>query len=90
MTPDRIVAASRSIRPSRSKLAPGDTASNLGGGGGGGGVPLGERIQSIPESVARMSVAIPTGLAAPEATPLPVTPMIVLGIVSFVLLQSFQ
>lgn len=77
--PTGRVSFSHSVRPSRSRLAPGDATPNLSGGGG---VPLAERIQSIPESVARMSIAIPTGLAQPEATPLPVVSMIVLGIVS--------
>ncbi|KAG9097281.1 hypothetical protein FRC06_007738, partial [Ceratobasidium sp. 370] len=77
--PPRRVSFSRSVRPSRSKLG-GDTTPLATPSLGGGGVPLGERIQSIPESVARMSVAIPTGLPQPEATPLPVVPMVVLSI----------
>jgi hypothetical protein len=79
--PPLRVSFSHSVRPSRSKLGADITplgTPHLGSGG----VPLGERVHSIPESTARMSVAIPTGLSQPEATPLPLVPMIVLGIVS--------
>ncbi|KAG8703228.1 hypothetical protein FRC08_003000 [Ceratobasidium sp. 394] len=79
--PPRRVSFSRSTRLPKSKAA-GDTTPLATPSLGGGGVPLGERIQSIPESVARISVAIPTGLPQPEASPLPVVPMIVLSIVS--------
>ncbi|KAG8734812.1 hypothetical protein FRC12_018344 [Ceratobasidium sp. 428] len=77
--PPKQVSFSRSVRPSRSKFG-GDATPLATLYLGGGGVPLGERIQSIPESVARMSIAIPTALSQPEATPLPVVPMIVLSI----------
>ncbi|KAG9124286.1 hypothetical protein FRC07_012128 [Ceratobasidium sp. 392] len=77
--PPRRVSFSRSVRPSRSRLG-GDATPLATPRLGSNGIPLGERIQSIPESVARMSISIPTGLSQPEATPLPVVPMIVLSI----------
>lgn len=83
--PPMRVSFSRSVRPSRSKLGADTTplaTPNLGPSTWGGGVPFGERVYSIPESTARMSIAIPTAVSHPEATPLPWVPMIVLGIVS--------
>ncbi|CUA68131.1 putative peptide/nitrate transporter At3g43790 [Rhizoctonia solani] len=75
------VSFPRHIRPSRSRLTDADNVAPMSGPIGGGGVPLGERTYSIPESTVRMSMAVPTGLPSPEATPLPVVPLIVLGII---------
>ncbi|EUC61676.1 MFS MFS-1 protein [Rhizoctonia solani AG-3 Rhs1AP] len=75
------VSFSRQVRPTRSRLTNADLAAPTSGPGGGGGVPLGERVYSIPESTVRMSMAVPTGLPSPNATPLPVIPLIVLGII---------
>lgn len=77
------VSFSRSVRPSRSRINvdsnPQTTTADTSLGGEG--VPLGGRVYSIPESTARMSVAIPTGLSSPESTPLPFVPLVVLCIV---------
>lgn len=77
------VSFSSSVRPSRSRVNPDSNPHSVTAGpsSGGGGVPLGERVYSIPESTARMSVSIPTGLSSPEATPLPLVPLVVLCIV---------
>ncbi|CAE6441589.1 unnamed protein product [Rhizoctonia solani] len=74
------VSFSHQTRPSRSRLINSDHVAPMSGPGGGG-VPLGERAYSIPESTVRMSMAVPTGLPSPDATPLPVIPLIVLGII---------
>ena len=81
--PTARVSFSRSVRPSRSRINADNNsqATGAGLGVGVGGVPMGERVYSIPESTARMSVAIPTGLSSPEATPLPFVPLVVLCIV---------
>ncbi|KAF8758652.1 Major Facilitator [Rhizoctonia solani] len=76
------VSFSRQTHRSRSRLTNIDNAPPTSGPIGGGGVPLGDRVHSVPESTTRMSMAIPTGLPSPEATPLPIVPLIVLCIVS--------
>ncbi|KAF8609910.1 hypothetical protein BDV93DRAFT_517136 [Ceratobasidium sp. AG-I] len=80
--PTTRVSFSRSVRPSRSRINAENNSQATGTGPslGGGGVPLGERVYSIPESTTRMSMAIPTGLSSPEATPLPFVPLAVLCI----------
>ncbi|CAE6420800.1 unnamed protein product [Rhizoctonia solani] len=75
------VSFSRQVHRSRSRLTNADNVPPTSGPiGGGGGVSLGERVYSVPESTARRSMVIPTGLPSPEATPLPVIPLIVLCI----------
>ncbi|KAF8710772.1 Major Facilitator, partial [Rhizoctonia solani] len=74
------VSFSRQTHRSRSRLTNIDNAPPTSGPIGGGGVPLGDRVHSVPESTTRMSMAIPTGLPSPEATPLPIVPLIVLCI----------
>ncbi|CAE6517078.1 unnamed protein product [Rhizoctonia solani] len=74
------VSFSRQVRRSRSRLTNAENIASTSGPIGGGGIPLGERVHSIPESTVRMSMAVPTGLPNPEATPLPVIPLIVLCI----------
>ncbi|KAH7341068.1 hypothetical protein B0J17DRAFT_344352 [Rhizoctonia solani] len=71
---------SRQVHRSRSRLADSDHNASVAGPVGSNGVPLGERVYSIPESMVRVSMAVPTGLPSPEATPLPVIPLIVLCI----------
>lgn len=80
--PPARVSFSRHVRPSRSKLNDNGSLAAPSAPQGHGGVPLGERVYSIAESTARMSVSIPTALPKPEATPLPLLPLTVLCIVS--------
>ncbi|KAJ1309574.1 hypothetical protein OPQ81_006347 [Rhizoctonia solani] len=74
------ISFSRQVHRSRSRLINADNIAPASGPVGGGGVPLDERVHSIPESTVRMSMGVPTGLPNPEATPLPVIPLIVLCI----------